>query len=158
MAFPAVGEFAPDFAVKDQAGNVVSRDSLKGKWTVIYFYPKDDTPGCTKEACSFRDNFAALEAAGAKVIGVSGDSAASHQKFASKYELPFTLLADEGNTMAKAFGAFGPKTNYGRTYEGIIRSTVVLDPEGRVAKVWPRVKPETHAAEVLEWLRKAANS
>jgi peroxiredoxin Q/BCP len=153
MAFPTVGEPAPDFSLSDQQGHEVSSDSLKGHWSVIYFYPKDDTPGCTKEACNFRDNYGALKAAGATVLGVSGDSAASHQKFAAKYELPFTLLVDEGNAMAKAFGAFGPKTNYGKTYDGIIRSTVIVDPEGKVAKVWPRVKPDAHGAEVLDWLK-----
>ena len=153
MAFPEVGSEAPDFAAKDKDGNEVSRDSLKGKWAIIYFYPKDDTPGCTKEACNFRDNFGALKAAGATVIGVSADSAASHQNFATKYELPFTLLTDEGNKMARAYGAFGEKRNYGKVYEGIIRSTVILNPEGKVAKVWPRVKPDAHGAEVLDWVK-----
>jgi peroxiredoxin Q/BCP len=148
-----VDEPAPDFSLKDQHGSEVSRESIKGKWTVVYFYPKDDTPGCTKEACNFRDNFGALKAAGATVLGVSADSAASHQKFAAKYELPFTLLVDEGNELAKNFGAFGPKTNYGKTYDGIIRSTFILDPEGKVRKVWPKVKPDSHGAEVLEWLK-----
>ena len=149
----AVDTVAPDFTLKDQDGNVVSRDTLKGKWAVIYFYPKDDTPGCTREACNFRDNFGALKALGATVLGVSGDSEASHKKFAAKYELPFTLLVDTGNEVARAFGAWGTKSMYGKTYDGIIRSTVVLNPEGRVAKVWPKVKPDTHGDEVLEWLK-----
>ena len=153
MAVLTANSPAPDFSLKDQEGKEVSLRSLKGKWAVIYFYPKDDTPGCTKEACNFRDNFGALKAAGATVIGVSADSAASHQKFAAKYDLPFTLLVDEGNQMAKAFGAWGTKHNYGKTYDGIIRSTVILDPEGKVAKAWPKVKPDEHGAEVLEWLK-----
>lgn len=153
MPFPEVETQAPSFALKDQAGNEVTLESLKGKWAVIYFYPKDDTPGCTKEACSFRDNFGAIQAIGATVLGVSGDSAGSHQKFAAKYELPFPLLIDEGNEMAKSYGAFGPKHNYGKTYDGIIRSTVILDPQGKVAKVWKAVKAEGHGAQVLEWLK-----
>ncbi len=153
MALLAVDSKAPAFTLQDQSGEEVSLASLNGKWAVIYFYPKDDTPGCTKEACNFRDNFSALKAAGATVLGVSGDTAASHQKFAQKYELPFTLLVDEGNQLAKAFGAYGPKSMYGKTYEGIIRSTVILRPDGTVAKVWSKVKPDTHGAEVLEWLK-----
>lgn len=153
MPFPEPGESAPAFSRKDQAGNEVTLDQLRGKWAVVYFYPKDNTPGCTREACNFRDNFGALRAAGAEVLGVSGDSAASHQKFAEKFELPFTLLVDDGNEMARAYGAWGTKHNYGKTYEGIIRSTVVVDPEGKVAKVWKRVTPDAHGAEVLEWLK-----
>lgn len=153
MPFLSVDSQAPDFSLKDQFGNEVSLSSVKGTWAVIYFYPKDDTPGCTKEACNFRDNYGAIAATGAKVLGVSADSAASHQKFAQKYELPFTLLVDEGNQMARSFGAWGPKSMYGKTYEGIIRSTYVLNPEGRVARVWPKVKPDSHGAEVLEWLK-----
>jgi len=156
MPFVSVDSPAPEFSLPDQTGNLVTRESLHGKWAVLYFYPKDDTPGCTREACNFRDNFRALEEAGAVVLGVSGDSAASHQRFASKYELPFTLLVDEGNALAKAFGAWGPKSMYGKTYEGIIRSTVLLNPEGKVAKVWPRVKPDAHGTEVLEWLKAQA--
>ena len=157
MAFPEVGTPAPLFALKDQDGREVSNASLKGRWAVIYFYPKDDTPGCTKEACNFRDNHAAIEAAGAVVLGVSGDSAAAHQKFAAKYGLPFRLLVDEGNAVARAFGDWGTKNMYGRTYEGIIRSTIVIDPDGRIAKVWPKVKPDGHGAEVLAWLQAHAS-
>ena len=148
---------APDFALKDQFGNVVSLASLLGSWTVIYFYPRDDTPGCTREACSFRDNFAGIRDAGATVIGVSADGAESHREFARKYKLPFSLLIDEGNQMARDYGACGPKGMYGRTYEGIIRSTYILDPGGRVAKVWPKVKPDSHGSQVLDWLRSRAS-
>ena len=146
------GQDAPAFAGKDQAGNDVSLEALKGSWVVLYFYPKDDTPGCTKEACNFRDNHAAIRAAGATVIGVSGDSQASHEKFIAKYELPFTLVVDADRTIARAYGAWGIKKNYGKEYEGVIRSTFIIDRSGRVAKVWPRVKPGTHGDEVLAWL------
>lgn len=157
MAFLPVDSAAPAFSLQDQHGNEVSLASLRGKWSVIYFYPKDDTPGCTKEACSFRDNHGAIQAAGAIVLGVSGDSAAAHRKFAGKYGLPFQLLADEGHTVARAFGAWGTKSMYGKTYDGILRSTFVIDPDGKIAKVWPKVKPDTHGAEVLDWLKEHAS-
>ncbi|MEX0781461.1 MAG: thioredoxin-dependent thiol peroxidase [Dehalococcoidia bacterium] len=154
---PAVETEAPAFELKDQSGATVDSRELKGKWVVLYFYPKDNTPGCTKEACNFRDNYGAIKAKGAVVLGVSGDSEASHQKFRSKYELPFQLLADPGNEVARAYGAWGTKQNYGKTYEGIIRSTFVIDPAGRVAKVWKRVKPDAHGEEVLNWLTEHAS-
>jgi thioredoxin-dependent peroxiredoxin len=153
MAFPEPATAAPNFELKDQGGDTVSLESLRGKWVVLYFYPRDDTPGCTKEACNFRDNHGAILAAGAVVLGVSGDTAASHAKFADKYSLPFPLLADEGNQVARAYGAWGEKKNYGKTYEGIIRSTIIIDPDGAVAKVWKSVKPDAHGEQVLEWLR-----
>lgn len=152
MAMPAAGEPAPPFTLPDQDGKPVSLSDFAGKWVVLYFYPKDDTPGCTKEACNFRDNHAAIEARGAVVLGVSGDSSASHRKFADKYSLPFRLLADEGNAVAKQYGAWGTKNMYGKQYEGILRSTAVIDPRGRIAKTWPKVKADTHGAEVLAWL------
>ena len=157
MTMPDVETEAPAFQLKDQSGATVDSRDLKGKWVVLYFYPKDDTPGCTKEACSFRDNFGALTATGAVVLGVSGDSEASHQKFQAKYELPFQLLADPGNKVARAYGAWGTKQNYGKTYEGIIRSTFIIGPDGRVAKVWRRVKPDVHGQEVLTWLEQHAS-
>lgn len=153
MPFPDVASPAPAFSLAGQDGATVSLEALRGKWVVVYFYPRDNTPGCTREACNFRDNFGALRALGAVVLGVSGDSAASHQKFAAKYELPFTLLVDAGHEMAKAYGAWGTKKNYGKTYEGIVRSTVIIGPDGNVAKVFPKVKPDAHGAEVLEWLK-----
>ena len=156
MAFPPEGAPAPGFTLKDQGGDDVSLTSLNGRWAVVYFYPKDDTPGCTKEACNFRDNHAAVEAAGAIVLGISGDSAATHQKFAAKHSLPFRLLVDEDHAVARSFGAWGTKNMYGKLYEGIIRSTFVIDPEGRIAKVWPKVKPDAHGAEVLDWLKEHA--
>ena len=156
MTMPDVEPEAPAFKLKDQSGATVDSRDLKGKWVVLYFYPKDDTPGCTKEACSFRDNYGAIQAKDAVVLGVSGDSEASHQKFQAKYELPFQLLADPGNEVARAYGAWGTKQNYGKTYEGIIRSTFIIRPGGRVAKVWRRVKPDAHGQEVLAWLEKNA--
>ena len=154
---PGAGEPAPSFAAPDQDGNQVDLASLAGRWVVLYFYPKDDTPGCTKEACSFRDSHAAIEQVGAAVIGVSGDSTASHARFAAKYSLPFPLLADPDHAIARAYGAWGLKKNYGREYEGIIRSTFIIDPQGRVAKRWAKVKPAEHGREVLEWLKANAS-
>ncbi|MCL6643478.1 MAG: thioredoxin-dependent thiol peroxidase [Dehalococcoidia bacterium] len=152
MTMPEAGTPAPPFTLPDQDGKLVSLADFKGKWVVLYFYPKDDTPGCTKEACSFRDSHAALQAKGAVVLGVSGDSSTSHRKFADKYGLPFPLLADTDHAVARAYGAWGTKKMYGKEYEGLIRSTVVIDPEGKVAKTWPKVKPDAHGAEVLAWL------
>lgn len=152
------GQPAPAFAAPDQDGGVVSSESLTGKWVVLYFYPKDDTPGCTKEACNFRDNHAQLEAAGAVVLGVSGDSEKSHAKFAEKYSLPFSLLSDADHEIAKAYGAWGLKKNYGREYEGITRSTFIINPDGAIARVWPKVKPDSHGSEVLEWLNNNASN
>ena len=152
MTMAAVQSDAPEFDLNDQDGKRVTLKDLRGKWVVLYFYPKDDTPGCTKEACNLRDNYGAIQARGAVVLGVSGDSEVSHTKFREKYSLPFSLLADPGNAVARAYGAWGTKHNYGKTYEGIIRSTFVIDPQGQVAKVWPRVKPDNHGEEVLKWL------
>ncbi len=154
---PQAGAPAPEFALNDQDGKLVTLSDQAGKWVVLYFYPKDDTPGCTKEACNLRDNHAALRARGAVVLGVSGDSEASHAQFREKYNLPFSLLADEGNAVARAYGAWGTKNMYGRTYEGILRSTFVIDPEGKVAHSWPKVKPDGHGEEVLAWLEANAS-
>ncbi len=147
------GAPAPTFALEDQNGNTVRLEDLRGRWVVLYFYPKDDTPGCTAEACSFRDAFGELEAEGAVVLGVSGDDAASHRKFAAKHSLPFPLLVDSDHAVAKAYGAYGVKRMYGREFEGVLRQTFLIDPEGRLARVWRTVKPAGHAAEVLEALR-----
>ncbi|HEX6031780.1 MAG TPA: thioredoxin-dependent thiol peroxidase [Tepidiformaceae bacterium] len=152
MSMPPVDTEPPDFELNDQNGQTVRLRDLRGKWVVLYFYPKDDTSGCTKEACSFRDNHGRLQQRGAVVLGVSGDTEASHQKFADKYELPFPLLVDADHEVAKAYGAWGTKSMYGRSYEGIIRSTFVIGPDGRIAKVWPKVKPAGHGQEVLTWL------
>lgn len=143
------GDKAPAFSLAADGGGKVSLKDLKGKKVVLYFYPKDDTSGCTTEACEFRDSWSAVKAAGAVVLGVSPDSAASHEKFKSKYKLPFTLLADPDHSLAESFGAWGEKSMYGRKYQGVLRSTFIIDEQGRVVTVFPKVKPKGHAAEVL---------
>jgi len=148
------GDLAPlEIQVKDQNGNPVSLGGLKGKKAVVYFYPKDDTPGCTKEACSFRDENEALREAGIQVIGVSGDDEKSHQKFISKFSLNFPLWADTANELSSAFGAYGEKSMYGRKYMGIHRATFLLDENGKIMKAYPKVKPENHALEILNDLK-----
>lgn len=143
------GKKAPAFSLKNQDGETVKSSDFAGKPVVLYFYPKDDTPGCTTEACGFRDEYAQLKKAGAVVLGVSPDNEKRHAKFASKYELPFTLLADTEHEVAEKYGAWGEKSLYGRKYMGIFRVTFLIGPDGKVAKVWPKVKPAEHAAEVL---------
>ena len=146
------GARAPAFRLPADSGGDVSLAGLKGRPVVLYFYPKDDTSGCTIEACEFRDNWRAVEAAGAVVLGVSPDGVASHQKFKRKYELPFTLLADEDHAVAEAYGAWGEKSMYGRKYFGVVRTTYLIDARGEIARVFEKVKPRGHAAEVLEAL------
>lgn len=143
------GKKAPAFALKNQAGERVRLSDFEGRHVVLYFYPKDDTPGCTKEACSFRDEHQALEAAGAVVLGLSPDDEGRHARFATKYSLPFQLLADVEHAVAEKYGAWGEKNNYGKKSMGILRSTFLIGPDGRVVKVWRKVKPEGHAAQVL---------
>lgn len=147
-----IGDRAPDFSGVDQNGKSVRLGDLKGSKVVLYFYPKDMTPGCTVEACAFRDGFKALKKKGAVVLGVSKDSAAAHKKFIEKYDLPFSLLADESGDIVKAYGAWGEKSMYGKNYMGILRITYVIGPDGRVSAVFPKVKPATHAEEVLQAL------
>lgn len=143
------GSTAPAFKANDAEGNSISLKDLRGQKVVLYFYPKDDTPGCTKEACSFRDGFAKFKRQGIKVIGVSPDKEASHQKFAAKYELPFTLLADTDKAIAEAYGVWGEKKFMGRTYMGVLRTTFLIDEKGKIKKIFEKVKPEEHASEVL---------
>jgi len=143
------GDKAPDFAVPDQEGNVVRSKDLRGKKTVLYFYPKDDTPGCTKEACSFRDSFAKFKRRGIEVFGVSLDSEKSHQKFINKFSLPFRLLADTDRKLSESFGTYGEKKFMGRTYMGNNRMTFLIDEKGKIKKIFSKVKPEDHADEVL---------
>ena len=140
----------PDFEVIDQDGNAVSSKNLIGKKTIIYFYPKDNTSGCTAEACSLRDNYEALQAKGYNVVGVSKDSAASHRKFADKYELPFTLLADTSTQMLQTFGAWGEKKMYGKTVMGTIRKTFIFDENGVLTEIIEKVDTKNHAGQILK--------
>ncbi len=146
------GQSVKDFSLPDDSGKKVSLSDFAGKKKVVYFYPKDDTPGCTKEACSFRDAYDDILAKGAVVLGISKDSSESHAKFKTKFNLPFHLLADENQEVINQFGAWGEKKMYGKSYEGIIRSTFILDESNKVIKAYPKVKPEEHAKEILEQL------
>jgi len=143
------GDKAPDFTSGDGEGKTVRLKDLRGKKVVLYFYPKDDTPGCTKEACSFRDSFAKFKKRGIEVLGVSFDSEARHKKFAEKYDLPFRLLADTDRAISEGYGTYGEKKFMGRTYMGIHRMTFLIDEKGKIKKIFNKVKPEDHAEEVL---------
>jgi len=145
-----IGDRMPDFEVMDQDGNKVSSKDLIGKKTVVYFYPKDNTSGCTAEACNLRDNHEALLARGYNVIGVSKDSVASHRKFKEKYELPFTLLSDTSTEMLQAFGAWGEKKMYGKTVMGTLRRTFIFDEQGILTEIIEKVDTKNHAAQILE--------
>lgn len=147
------GTKAPTFALPSSDGETVRLADFKGKKVVLYFYPKDDTTGCTVEACEFRDSWAAVKRSGALVLGISPDGVASHSKFSAKLKLPFPLLADADHAVAERYGVWGEKSMYGRKYFGILRTTFVIDETGSIAKVFERVKPKGHAAEVLEALR-----
>jgi peroxiredoxin Q/BCP len=153
MAQLEEGAQAPTFTLPDQDGNQVSLDDFKGSKVLVYFYPADDTPGCTKEACQFNDNLAGFQAAGVPVIGVSPDDAASHQRFRNKYGLRFPLLTDADHAVMDAWGTWGEKTSYGRRSVGVLRSTFLLDEDGRVERAWHNVKADGHAATVLSHLR-----
>lgn len=146
------GDAAPDFTLPDQDGKELKLSSLRGEAVVLYFYPRADTPGCTTQACGIRDRDADYKAAGARVIGVSPDEPEALKKFAGKYDLDFTLLADPDHAVAEAYGAWGEKSMYGKKYMGILRNTYVIDPDGQVAKVLPKVQPKRHDALVLEAL------
>lgn len=143
------GDKSPAFSVLTNGGATASLSDYKGKNVILYFYPKDDTPGCTKEACAFRDQFAAFKKKGAVILGVSVDPVKAHDKFVEKYQLPFTLLADVDKKIVEAYGVWGQKTFMGRKYLGVHRVTFLIGPDGRIKKIWPKVKPEEHAAEVL---------
>ena len=153
MSMPEAGDLAPEVALPDDGGAIHRLADQRGKWTLVYFYPEDDTPGCTTEACQFRDLHPVTAGEGLTVWGISPDGAASHAKFRSKFELPFTLLSDEGHKVAETYGAWALKKNYGKEYMGIVRSSFLVDGEGRVAHAWPRVKADGHAADVLETYR-----
>lgn len=156
MAMPTEGQKAPPFAAKDETGKAWKLAELKGRPVVLYFYPTDDTPGCTKEACGFRDANKDLQKIGAVVLGVSRQDAASHQKFKAKYHLNFPLLVDTDGKVSDAYGTWTQKSMYGRTYMGMQRATFLIGADARIAKVWPKVKPDAHAAEVMEALRTLA--
>jgi len=143
------GAKAPAFSLPSDEGGTVTLEALKGKKVVLYFYPKDDTTGCTTQACEFRDTWESVKRKGAVILGVSPDGVKSHGKFKQKYALPFPLLADEDHAVAEAYGAWGAKSMYGRKYLGVLRTTFIIDERGRVAKVFEKVKPKGHAAEVL---------
>lgn len=145
-----VSQKAPDFKLPDQDGKVHKLADHKGEWVLVYFYPKDDTPGCTKEACMIRDNFPEFKKLHVQVFGVSADSAAKHAKFAEKYKLPFTLLADEEKEMIKKYGVWAKKKFMGREYMGILRTSFLIDPTGKIAKIYENVQPPVHAEEVLQ--------
>jgi thioredoxin-dependent peroxiredoxin len=144
------GDQAPDFTVRDAEGKTVRLKDLRGKKVVLYFYPKDDTPGCTREACSFRDSFAKFKRRGIEVLGVSLDNERSHQKFTEKYGLPFRLLADTDRAVSEGYGTYGEKKFMGRTYMGNNRMTFLIDEKGKIKKIFSKVKPEDHAQEVLQ--------
>jgi thioredoxin-dependent peroxiredoxin len=150
------GTTAPDFTLPDQDGNEVSLSDFRGQTVVLYFYPKADTPGCTTQACGIRDHRADYEAAGAVVLGVSPDPVSAVKKFAEKQSLNFRLLADADHAVSELYGVWGEKQNYGRTYMGVIRSTYIIDPDGTVAKVFPKVSPKTHDEVVLKALGELA--
>jgi thioredoxin-dependent peroxiredoxin len=150
------GDKAPDFTLPDQDGNPVTLSELRGQPVVLYFYPKADTPGCTTQACGIRDRRADYERAGARVLGVSPDPVAAIRKFADKYELDFELLADEDHEVAELYGVWGEKKMYGKTYLGVRRATFVIDPDGTIARVFPKVSPKTHDELVLDALGELA--
>lgn len=145
----ALNKPAPAISLQDQAGKTHTLAQYKGQWVLLYFYPKDDTPGCTKEACTFRDTLPRFKKSKIVVLGVSADSVASHKKFAQKYGLPFTLLADPDKTVIKTYGVWGLKKFMGREYMGIKRMSYLIDPKGKIAKIYPKVKPAEHPTEVL---------
>lgn len=155
---PRPGERAPDVALRDESQTMHRLAQQRGRWTILYFYPEDDTAGCTTEACQFRDIHDDIVAGDADVWGVSPDGAASHERFKTKYGLPFTLLSDEDHDVATRYGAWALKNNYGRTSMGIVRSSFLIDPDGRIAKAWPKVKADGHAADVMTALAEAKSA
>jgi thioredoxin-dependent peroxiredoxin len=150
MGLLNIGDVAPDFSIADENGEIVTLNSFKGKKLVLYFYPKDNTPGCTDEACSLHDSYDELKKEGYEVVGVSADSSKSHVGFIEKYNLPFKLLADTEKTLLKSFGAWGEKKNYGKVYEGIIRSTFIISEDGKIERVIDKVKTKEHAKQILD--------
>lgn len=155
MAF-SVGDAAPAWTAADQDGITRSLDDYRGQWLLLYFYPKDDTSGCTAEACSFRDNLAEIEKNGLTIVGVSVDPIASHRAFADKYHLPFTLIADEDKKIVKSYGVWGKKKMYGKEYDGTFRTSFLINPEGAIAKIYEKVDPMTHVDEILRDMKEIA--
>jgi len=151
---PVPGDKAPDFSLPDQHGKPRALKEYRGRWVLLYFYPKDDTPGCTAEACAFRDSWTKAKKEGLNVIGVSADPVARHAAFAEKYGLPFTLLSDENKAMVRDYGVWAKKKFMGREYMGTLRHSFLINPAGRIAKIYDAVKPATHAAEALADLKK----
>ena len=149
MAMPRVGELAPDFEVPCDTGQLIRLSTLRGSSVVLYFYPRDDTPGCATEACGFRDGYADYQRNAVQVLGISPDNTASHARFRDKFSLPFPLLADEGHAVASAYGVWGPKTFMGRAYEGVLRTTFLIGPDGRLLRIYEDVKPDGHSAQIL---------
>jgi peroxiredoxin Q/BCP len=154
MTTPQLNSPAPDFTLPDQDGKEHTLSHHRGSWVLLYFYPKDNTTGCTKEACVLRDAFPSFGELKAKIFGVSVDSVASHKKFAEEYKLPFTLLADVDKKVVELYGVWGKKKFMGKEYEGTMRTSFLIDTQGKIVKIYENVKPETHAAEVLEDLKK----
>lgn len=155
MTVPNPGDTAPEIALPDETGAIHRLADRRGGWTIVYFYPQDDTPGCTVESCQFRDVDPEVRAQGAELWGISPDGADSHRRFREKFDLPFTLLSDEDHGVAERYGAWQLKSMYGKEYLGIQRSTFLVDPDGRIARAWPKVKADGHAAEVLAALVEA---
>jgi len=153
MAIPKEGEKAPDFTAKDQNGNTVSLSDFKGKNVILYFYPQDNTPTCTNEACNFRDNYQSLLSKGFSVIGVSPDTEKSHKKFETKFNLPFPLIADPDRKIVEQYGLWAEKTTFGRTYMGVLRTTFVIDPKGKILKVIDKVESKNASQQVLDLLQ-----
>lgn len=149
----SAGVEAPDFTLQDETGAEQTLSDFRGAPVVLYFYPKDDTPGCTTEACNFRDDYSAYQQAGVKIVGVSPDSPKSHAKFKAKYNLPFSLLADVNHQVCEQYGVWGPKKFMGREYEGVYRTTFIIDKDGKVARVFENVKPADHSTEILDTLK-----
>jgi thioredoxin-dependent peroxiredoxin len=145
----SAGGYAPNFTLMDESETLRSLSDYRGRPVVLYFYPKDDTPGCTKEACNFRDDYSQYDKAGVEILGVSPDSARSHTRFKEKFDLPFTLLADTERAVSQAYGVWGLKKKMGREYEGIYRTTFLIGPDGRILKVFENVRPADHSAEIL---------
>jgi thioredoxin-dependent peroxiredoxin len=146
----AIDQTAPDFKLLDQNNQIVSLETFRGQNVLLYFYPKDDTPGCTTEACNFRDDYSSYENANVVILGVSPDTPASHKKFKDKYQLPFTLLADENHQVCELYKVWGPKKSFGKEYDGVHRTTYLIDPDGIIREVFQNVSPANHSAEVLE--------